>query len=145
MSIQKLQDALHAVPFLKHMEIIVDAAMPGHVTLTVAPSGMLNDHAGHLHSGALFVLGEAAAGIAVGTHPNLNALVTRQQASGIRYLQSCTNPAKATGEISPEMLEQIRGALKDGNEAKIEVVVPIRNSSEQVCAEVVSMFTFRQP
>lgn len=145
MSIQKLQNALHAVPFLKHMEITVDSARPGGVTLTLSPSGALNDHAGNVHSGALFALGEAAAGIAVGTHPELNTLTMLQQASGIRYLRSCSHPPKAVAEVSGDTLNQVRSGLQGGNEAKVEVVVPIQDMTGAICAEVVSMFTFRQP
>ena len=141
----KLQSALDAVPFLKHMEILVDTARPGSVVLTLAGTGTLNDHVGHVHSGALFSLGEAAAGIAVGTHTDLNALVTRQQASGIRYLRPCPTQPKAYAEVSVDMMNQIREALSGEGEAKVELVVPIKDSTGSICAEVVSVFTFRQP
>ena len=144
LSIKKLQSALDAVPYLKHMEILVDEARPGNVTLTLSGSPAITDHAGHIHSGALFSLGEAAAGIAVGTHPDLNTLVTRQQASGIRYLRSCPNAPKAFAHVDSDTLEQIRDSLQSDGEAKVELVVSIKDSSDSVCAEVVSVFTFRQ-
>ena len=144
MSVQNLQNALNAVPMLRHLTVIVAEADPGSVTLTLGTSDSVTDHAGNIHSSALFALGEAAAGIALSTHPTLTHLRPRQQASGIKYLRPCTDAPLVQASISEEQTRDIQLALNKGNAAKIEVVAKVSDDSGLLAAEVVSVFLFRQ-
>ena len=145
MSVQNLQNALNAVPMLRHLTVIVAEADPGSVTLTLGTSDTVTDHAGNIHSSALFALGEAAAGIALSTHPALTHLRPRQQASGIKYLRPCTDAPLVQATISDEQITTIQAALSNGPSAKIEVIVKITDDSGLLVAEVISVFLFRQP
>ena len=143
MSTEKLQNALNAVPYLNHVEILVKAAAPGAVTLTLSGTGAVRDHANHIHSGAMFSLGEVAAGIAIGTHPDLTGLVAMQQASGIRYLKACPTTPFASAEIRKDQLQQIKEDFADNGQSKIEIIVPIEDGDGLRIAEVVSVFSLR--
>jgi len=143
MSVQKLQNALNAVPMLRHLTVIVAEADPGVVTLSIGTGDSVTDHSGNIHSAALFALGEAAAGIALSTHPKLTHLRPMQQASGIKYLRPCTDAPLVHASISDEQVTEIQGLLGAGNSAKIEVISKVSDDTGLLVAEVVSVFLFK--
>lgn len=143
MSVQKLQHALNAVPLLRHLTVIVAEADPGAVTLTLGTGASVTDHAGNIHSAALFALGEAAAGVALSTHPKLTHLRPRQQASGIKYLRPCTDAPLVEASITDTQISEITALLNEGKPAKIEVISKVSDDTGSLVAEVVCVFLFR--
>jgi len=143
MSSSQLQQALASVPFFGTLGLKVTESRPGAVVLTLPATPGNTNHAGCLHSGALFGVGEAAAGIALGTHPALAHLTHLQRASGIRYLKPPTSEVKASAEVTGAIVDSIQQSLNRGEPSKIELVVDLCDAQGQSVAEVVSVFSFR--
>jgi acyl-coenzyme A thioesterase PaaI-like protein len=145
LSINKLQELLNSVPYINHLGLQVCEASPGGVTLALTEGHALQDFAGNVHSAAVFALGEAAAGVAVSTHPQLVGFNPMQQASGIKYLQPVQSRPYATAELDADVIKLTAATLQTEGRAKLEVVVPVHDNQGSVFAEVVSVFSLRQP
>ena len=144
MSHEKLQKALSAVPFLGSLTVQVEDAAPGSVTLTLGDGQAIRDHGSHIHSGALFSLGETAAGVALSTHPKLAGFVQFQRPSGIRCLRPCVSPPLAKAHIEQSQIDQIMADISSQGLSKTEVVASIQDRTGQELAEVVTVFSVRQ-
>jgi acyl-coenzyme A thioesterase PaaI-like protein len=143
MAAQALSDALNKVPYLATLGITVEQAKPGEVALMMAPGTTNTNHTGGLHSSALFGLGEAAAGIAIGTHPDLASYGHLQKATGIKYVARATGPVLARARIDDTFIGQVRGGLRNKARTEADVIVAIEDGSGTPIAEVVSVYTFR--
>jgi acyl-coenzyme A thioesterase PaaI-like protein len=144
MSFQALVEALQSVPFLATLGITVEEARPGRAVLRLpAVAGNL-DHAGGLHTAALYAVGEAAAGVAVGTSPRLAGIRQMQKASGAKYLARATGDVTAHAELQPETVDGVLTDLEAGARARAEVVVQLMDGHGNDVGEVVSVFTFRR-
>lgn len=144
MSFQALVEALQSVPFLASAGITVEEARPGSATLRLPAVEANLDHAGHLHTGALFTVGEAAAGVAVGTTARLAGVVHLQKASGIKYLANCRSDVTARASLPPEVVDGILADLEERERTQAEVVVEILDGYGNDIAEVVTIYTFRR-
>lgn len=144
MSYQGLVQALQSVPFLTALGITVESAKPGEVTLRLPAVGENLDHASHIHSGALFSLGEAAAGVAVGTCPDLVGVLCLQKATGIKYTAPCTGHATATAQVPAAILEQLADPAQQGEKITGDIIVGITDEAGTPVAEVVAVYNFRK-
>ena len=143
MSTERLQQALAAVPFLGTLSLRVDQAQPGSVVMSLNQNPSLLDHAGHVHSSALFALGESAAAVALGTHPALETRTQLQHACGIRYFKACAGSPSAKAHIDLEQIHQIEEELSASGMAKTEVIVSIENDKAEQLAEVIAVFSIQ--
>lgn len=85
MSHADLEAALHAVPFLAPLGVSVADASPGAIDLRVPADKRTRDFSGHVASGALFVVGELAATLALASHPAVGERPIRRQSASIAY------------------------------------------------------------
>ena len=143
MSVKALINALRSVPYLATLGITVEQARPGRVTLKLPLEPTVQDHAGGLHSGAIFSLGEAAAGVAVGTHPDLAGLLSLQKASGIKYLARPTTSVLASAALNHGFVDQVLQAVTEQGRTEADVVVALYDDTGLQVAEVVAVYTFR--
>lgn len=144
MSFQALVQALQQVPFLATLGISVEEARPGRAVLRLPAAEGNLDHAGNVHTAALYAVGEAAAGVAVGTSPRLVGIVHLQKASGAKYLTRARGDITAHAELLPEVIDEVLDTLEQGDRARAEVVVRLMDGHGNDVAEVVSVFTFRR-
>jgi acyl-coenzyme A thioesterase PaaI-like protein len=143
MSVQALVNALRTVPYLAALGITVEHARPGRVRLALPSHGAILDHSGAIHPSALFGLGEAAAGVAIGTCPELATTVRLQKACGIKFLARATGPVLAEAALGDAWLAALRERLAADGRAEVDVIVPIRDTRGAEVAEVVAVYTIR--
>jgi len=144
MSFQVLVEALQSVPFLASLGITVEEARPGSATLRLPAIPGNLDHSGNVHTGALFSLGEAAAGVAVGTTPRLVGIVHLQKACGVKYLARCRGDVTARATLPSEVVDGILGDLERQERTQAEVTVQLLDSYGTDVGEVVAIFRFRR-
>ncbi len=144
MSFQVLVEALQSVPFLATLGITVEEARPGTATLRLPAKDGNLDHAGNVHTGALFGLGEAAAGVAVGTNPRLAGIVHLQKACGIKYLARCRGNVTARATLPSEVIDGVLATLESKDRAQAEVTVQLMDGYGTDVGELVAIFTFRR-
>lgn len=145
MAVQALNQALNTVPYLAGLGITVARARPGECVLSLPLSTTVLDHRGHVHPSALFALGEAAAGVALGTSPDLVGLPYLQKAGGIKYLAAARTPVTARAALDPEQVAELRAALITSDRVELDLVVKVRDQAGVEVAEVVAVYTFRAP
>ena len=143
MSVQALINALRSVPYLATLGITVEQARPGRVTLKLPLSEPLKDHSGGMHTSAVFAAGEAAAGVAVGTHPVLATITSLQKATGIKYLQRATTDITASAALDDTFVADVQRGLKETGRTEADVIVAIYDARGRQVAEVVAVYTFR--
>lgn len=143
MSVKALNNALRSVPYLAALGITVEQARPGRVSLKLPMGEHVRDHAGGLHSGAVFAVGEAAAGVAIGTHPALAELVSLQKATGIKYLARASTDITASAALNQAFVDQVQSAVRSQGRTEADVVVALYDNRGQKVAEIVAVYTFR--
>lgn len=143
MSRQELEKSLERVPFLSTLGVRVEEAKPGAVVLRLPSSHGNRNFDGVLDAAALFALGQVAATVALGTHPNLVDVEPLNKGSTIRYLGTSKKDVTAHAEITQEMVNAIRNALDAGGRSQIEVPVRIMDGHGDDVADLHSLFGFR--
>jgi len=105
MSRADLEAALNSVPFLAPIGVGVADASAGEVTLRVPADKRTRDFEGHVASGALFVVGELAATLALASHPAMAGRAVRRRHASIEYAGVTTRPllAVARVELLPDL------------------------------------------
>lgn len=144
MSFQALVEALQSVPYLNALGITVEEARPGSATLRLPARESNLDHAGNLHTGALFSLGEAASAVAVGTTARLAEVMHLQKACGIKYLAHCRTDVTARASLPPEVVDGILKQLEERERTQAAVVVEVLDGYGNDIAEIVAIYTFRR-
>lgn len=99
MSHADLEAALHAVPFLTPIGVSVAEASVGRVVLRIPADKRTRDFEGHVASGALFVVGELAATLALASHPDMAGRTVRRTEAHIRYEGATPRSLLATAEV----------------------------------------------
>lgn len=143
MSVRALGEALGTVPYLAGLGITVEQARPGSVILRLPAGEQVLDHAGAIHPAALFAVGEAAAGVALGTSPKLTGMVHLQKATGVKYLARATGPVRAQAQVDDHFVQAVEADLARSSRAEADVVVAVRDQRGEIVAEVVAVYTFR--
>ena len=141
---QQLEQILRSVPYLATLDVRVEEAKPGLAVLRLPRREPVQGHGGTLHTGALFSIGEVAAGVAVGTHPTLATLPHLAQRSGVRYLAPATGDVTAHAKVTAEMVAAVTEQLEASGQATLDVPTRIMNGYGVDVAEVVAVFTFRR-
>jgi uncharacterized protein (TIGR00369 family) len=144
MSRNQLEQVLRTVPFVAALGIAVEEARPGQVVLRLPSLGSNVNHDGALHSGAMFSVGELAAGVALGTHPRLVAFKRLQKATRIDYLLPCSADVTAHAMVTGEMVQAIHAGVERDGKFQIEVPVQLMDGHGKDVAALVGVFTFRK-
>lgn len=138
MSLAQLNAALNAVPFLNTLGIRVEESRPGHVVLRLPHSPAICNHAGAIHTGAVFTVGELAGAVALATHPELAGRKHLQKSTKVKYYLPSTKDVTAHATVTPEMVEAVaQGA------AAIELPIKVLDGHGQDVAELASRFAFK--
>lgn len=139
----QLEKALHSVPFLNALGVRVERARPGMVVLRVPCEDKTTNFDGVVHNGAVFSLGELAAGVALATHPNLVDVEPLAKGSRIKYLRTSRKDVTAHAEITAEVVELVRNGLDVAGHAQVEIPVHIMDGHGNDVAELHAIFGFR--
>ncbi|MCB9686959.1 MAG: YiiD C-terminal domain-containing protein [Alphaproteobacteria bacterium] len=138
-----LDRTLRSVPMLSTLGIRAEEARTGHLVLRLPLSEQVTNHAGAIHSAAIFAVGELAAAVVLGTHPDLANLVHLQKSTRIKYYLPSTKDVTAHATVTSEMLDRVKEGLRTNN-AHIEVPVKVLDGHGRDVAEVLTHFAFRQ-
>ncbi|MBN2798927.1 MAG: DUF4442 domain-containing protein [Deltaproteobacteria bacterium] len=139
----KLSEALRAVPFLATLGITVEQAQAGEVVLRLPSNEGNRGHGGTLHTGALFSVGELAAGVALGTHPRLQGLQHLIRGTSVRYQRSSTADVTARAAITDELLETILKGVQDSGRAEVSVQVTLMDGHANDVAELLVRYLLK--
>jgi acyl-coenzyme A thioesterase PaaI-like protein len=138
-----LDRTLRSVPLLETLGVRAEEASTGRVVLRLPHSRHVSNHAGAIHSAALFAVGEVAAAVALGTHPALADLIHLQKSTKIKYYLPSHRDVTAHASVTPEMLKRVQDGLATGR-AQVEVSVKVLDGNGRDVAELVSRFAFRR-
>lgn len=137
-----LDRVLRSVPMLSTLGIRAEEARTGHLVLRLPYDADVTNHVGALHTAAIFALGELAAAVVLGTHPELAGFVQLQKSTKIKYYAPSHQDVTAHARVTAEMLAAILDELETG-QAQIDVPVRVLDGRGTDVAELVSRFTFR--
>jgi len=137
-----LDQTLRTVPMLATLGIRAEEAQTGHLVLRLPHAPGVTNHAGALHSAAVFAVGELAAAVLLATHPELATLKHLQKSTKIKYYLPSTKDVTAHATLTEEMLQAVQNSLPTG-EARLEVPVKVLDGHGNDVAELVSHFTIR--
>lgn len=138
-----LDQVLRTVPMLSTLGIRAEEARTGHLVLRLPHGPQVTNAAGAIHSAAIFAVGELAAAVALGTHPELAALVHLQKSTKIKYYLPSNKDVTAHALVTTEMLQAVRDGMARGS-ADLEVPVKVLDGNGRDVAEVVTHFAFRK-
>ncbi len=138
-----LDRTLRSVPMLETLGIRAEEARTGHLVLRLPLSKHVTNHAGAIHSAAIFAVGELAAAVVLGTHPELTSLVHLQKSTRIKYYLPSTRDVTAHASVTAEMLDRVRDGVAAGH-AHLEVPVKVLDGNGRDVAELLSHFSFRR-
>ncbi|MEQ1566003.1 MAG: DUF4442 domain-containing protein [Myxococcota bacterium] len=138
-----LDQTLRTVPMLATLGIRAEEARTGHLVLRLPYTPAVTNHAGAIHTAAIFAVGELAAAVVLGTHPELGALLQLQKSTRIKYYAPSTQDVTAHARVTPEMIGRILQGIDEGN-AVSDVAVQVLDAHGEDVAEIVSRFTFRR-
>ena len=138
-----LDQTLRTVPMLSTLGIRAEEARTGHLVLRLPLSEGVTNHVGSIHSAAIFAVGELAAAVVLGTHPELSTLLHLQKSTKIKYYLPSNQDVTAHAEITSEMLDSIHERVATGA-ADIEIPVKVLDGHGRDIAELISHFAFRR-
>lgn len=143
MSVALLDQALQQVPFLSTLGIRVEESRPGHVVLRLPHGRAVCNHAGALHTAAIFAVGEVAAAVALATHPVLSRVQQLQKSTRIKYYLPAAKDVTAHVTVNDEMVRRVQDGLSAGR-VDLELPVKVLDGHGNDVAELVSKFSFRR-
>lgn len=143
MGVPQLDRSLGEVPMLATLGIRVEEARTGHVVLRQPLNDAVRNHGGALHTAAVFAVGELAAAVVVGTHPELTSFVHLQKSTKIKYYLPSTRDVTAHATVTEEMLDAVQRGVDVGG-ATLEIPVKVLDGHGRDIAELVSNFAFRK-
>ena len=95
-----LDQTLRTVPMLQTLGIRAEEARTGHLVLRLPYGEAVTNHAGAIHTAAIFAVGELAAAVVLATHPELAKLVHLQKSSRIKYYAPSTKDVTAHARVT---------------------------------------------
>ncbi len=136
-----LDRTLRSVPMLSTLGIRAEEVRTGHLVLRLPMSDAVKNAGGSIHNAAIFAVGELAAAVVLGTHPDLAGLVHLQKSSRVKYYLPANKDVTAHATVTSEMLTKIKGGLP--RSAQIEVPVKVLDGHGHDVAEILTHFAFR--
>jgi acyl-coenzyme A thioesterase PaaI-like protein len=136
-----LDRTLRSVPMLSTLGIRAEEVRTGHLVLRLPMTDAVKNASGSIHNAAIFAVGELAAAVVLGTHPDLSGLVHLQKSSRVKYYLPANKDVTAHATITSEMLERIKTGLP--RSSSIEVSVKVLDGHGRDVAEVLTHFAFR--
>jgi uncharacterized protein (TIGR00369 family) len=143
MSLAMLDRTLQTVPFLSALGIRAEETRTGHVVLRLPYRPSVTNHTGAIHTAAIFAVGELAAAVVLGTHPDLAGLVHLQKSTKVKYYLPSSKDVTAHATVTEENLASIADAIQGGH-ATAEITVKVLDGHGNDVAELSSHFAFRK-
>lgn len=140
----QLQALLRQVPMLGNLGITVADAHPGEVTLRLPARASSRDAAGGLHGAALMCLGQTAATVAFGTHPDLVDVDHLLLGARVDYKGAARTDVTARSKVEAEQLLAVRKRLETKRSAKLDQLVEILDGHGETVAIVTARLAFRR-
>ena len=138
-----LDRTLRTVPLIETMGIRVEEARPGHVVLRLPFDQKVTNHAGSLHTAAVFAVGELCAAVALGTHPELANFAQLQKSTKIKYFVPSGKDVTAHATVTDEMVDRVTGGIGAGL-VTLEIPVKVLDGHGNDVAELACNFAFRK-
>lgn len=143
MSVAELDRALRQVPFIGTIGVRVEEARPGHLVLRLPYDKKVTNHAGALHTAAIFACGELAAAVALATHPELGRHAHLLKSTKIKYFLPSSKDVTAHVTIGEELVTSVLDTIHTGT-ATIEVPIKILDGHGNDISELACNFSFRR-
>ncbi len=143
MSLAMLDRTLQTVPFLSSLGIRAEETRTGHVVLRLPYNTKVTNHTGAIHTAAIFAVGELAAAVVLGTHPELANLVHLQKSTKVKYYLPSSKDVTAHATLTDENMSAIQNSIGSGH-ATTEITVKVLDGHGKDVAELSSHFAFRQ-
>src|SRR4051795_9779850 len=105
-----------AIPFNRHLGLVVEEVAPGRGVVTLPDGDHLHNHVGSQHAGALFSAGEAASrGAVLGAFAeHLGGLTPLAKSAASAYPKIARGPIKAVGTLDIAVGELLGKIEADG-------------------------------
>lgn len=125
------------VPFAGYTGVVLEEISPERGVASLAKRGEVENHIQTMHAGAMFTLGEAASGAALGGVLADQLLVARPVAANasIKYVKTAKTDLTATAIASMPAAEALQ-TLNDEGKVMFDINVDIRDAEENTCAEM---------
>lgn len=140
-----LDQTFHSVPMLATLDVRTEAVKAGEVTLRLPVAPAISDHAGNLHTAAIFAVGELAASTVLGTHPELRTLHHLLKSSRVKYYASSPHDVTAHAHIPADVIAVLLEDLDREGTAEVDVLVGVLDPQGRDIAQLVSHFSLRAP
>jgi len=126
-----------SVPFAKYTGVELEEVSPERGVASLAKRGEVENHIQTMHAGAIFTLGEAASGAAVGGVLADQILAARPVAANasINYVKTAKTDITAIATASLPAADALKAFHEDGK-VVFDVHVDIRDADENTCAEM---------
>ncbi len=142
MSLVVLDRVLRQVPFIATTGVRVEEARPGHLVLRLPYDKKVTNHAGALHTAAIFACGELAAAVVLATHPELGKHAHLLKSTKIKYFLPSSKDVTAHATVTDELVEAVVQNIASGT-ATIEVPIKVLDGHGNDIAELACHFAFR--
>jgi acyl-coenzyme A thioesterase PaaI-like protein len=134
-----LEQALRAVPLLESFGVRAEDLRPGALVLRLPYGPHITNHAGAIHNGAIFAVGELAAAVVLATHPELGRFRQFQKSSRIKYFVPSHRDVTAHAEVPPEVVAAAQEGAERGG-VVVDVPVKVLDGHGADIAELVCRF-----
>lgn len=126
-----------SVPFAKYTGVELQEVSPERGVATLAKRGEVENHIQTMHAGAMFTLGEAASGAALGGVLADQLLAARPVAANasIKYVKTAKTDLTAVATASIPAAEALK-TLSETGKVVFDINVDIRDAEENTCAEM---------
>lgn len=142
MSIQAILDN---IPFVAKAGVRCEEYAPGSVTLSLPDHRSNHNHAGSLHTGALFTLAETAGSAACATHPDLAGYQLMAKGFGIQFRTAAQGGVRARCQLTPEMARTVLWGVTTTGRADLEVPVEVTDARGEIVADFTASYQFIRP
>ncbi len=127
-----IEGMLQQIPYLEPTPIAVDAVSGGQVRMHQLFARNIHNIVGTAHAGALFTLGETAAGVAAfGVVPGAQPMVLLRRAN-VEYTRRAVSDLTATTEIADGNPNAIAEQFSADGRADVTIAVTITDAEEAV-------------
>ena len=103
----------------------------------------MTNHAGALHTAAIFACGELAAAVALATHPELGQLGHLLKSTKIKYFLPSSKDVTAHATVTQETVDTVMKNIETGT-ATIEIPIKVLDGHGNDVSELACNFAFRR-
>ena len=137
-----IRDSLPStVPFTKHVGVTLTSVDCGKASASLEMSSQTTNHMGTPHAGALFTLGETAAGGAVAGAfaPFMMGLSAFPRDVAIQFLKPARGEIRAIAELDANV-DDLHAVLKEEGSVEFNATVSLLSDAEETVGKIQSLW-----